>query len=606
MTGDTTFFSLTTGAFHTCGITVEGIAWCWGRDSWGQLGNSGSSSDELEPTLVEVSGMTGEKAFVQIAGGYQHTCGLTAEGVVWCWGDDGDGQLGDDGPSIGSQVRVEVNTNTITVEKAFVHIETYGYSSCGITADGLAWCWGRDDDGQLGNGPVYHSAGRPYPVDTSTMAGELTQLGMALGLKHGCSVTSDGTPWCFGSGGFGQLGNGGTSAQSPDPVDVSAMLGSRVLKELTAGIHHTCAISGDGISWCWGRDWNGQLGNGGSDTDSQIPTAVTTATMTGSLVFVQLTGGSGHTCGFTNGYAWCWGRDTYGGLGNGGGVNHTGSPDAVDRSDMGGDQNLIGISIAGNHSCGLSSRGSVWCWGRDNQGQLGNGGSPTDAHSPMPLDTSPMSGEIAFSHIAAGNSHTCGLTAKGTAWCWGYDGSGQLGDGGFISTSQSPKEVNRGLMTGLIQLTAGSDHTCGLTAVGVAWCWGSDEFGQLGDSGTSNNAQSPVQVDTSDMSGETAFILLAAGANHTCGLTGQGRSWCWGSDSAGQLGDGGTSVDTQDPVEVNTGEFFVHLASQDSHTCGLTARGVAWCWGSDTYGQLGNGGGSASTQSPVLVDTSPL
>ena len=172
-----------------------------------------------------------------------------------------------------------------------------------------------------------------------------------------------------------------------------------------------------------------------------------------------------------------------------------------------------------------------------------------------------------FKQVVGGNFSTCGLTAQGIAYCWGSDDGGRLGDGGAAGDSQSPVEVDTTTITGekaFVRLTAGDAHFCGLTSQGAAYCWGHDSHGQLGDGGGSDDAYSPVRVDTSGMPGPRAFVKLAGGGNHTCGLTGDGAAWCWGDDSSGQLGDGGVSSPSQVPVAVDRtpagGRAFVHIA----------------------------------------------
>src|SRR5690606_30591111 len=162
-----------------------------------------------------------------------------------------------------------------------------------------------------------------------------------------------------------------------------------------------------------------------------------------------------------------------------------------------------------------------------------------------------------------------------------------------------------------VPFSAGGAHTCGLTSDGVAYCWGSDLYGQIGDGGTSQDSKSPVAVDVSGITGATTFVQLAAGEHHTCGLTSDGVAYCWGSDGSGRLGDGGTSQNSQSPVAVDVSGIagatsFVQLAAGQAHTCGLSSAGVAYCWGSDGSGRLGDGGTSQSSQSPVAVDVSGI
>jgi len=166
MTGETAFVGLAGGAFHTCGLTAQGSAWCWGYDDGGQLGDGGAPADAYSPVPVDVSGMTGETAFVQISGGGHHTCGRTASGEAWCWGGDGEGQLGNGAGVTGSQVPIPVNVSGMYGTTVFVELITGDMHTCGVVASGLAWCWGQNLYKQLGDGSSTLNAHLPVPVES--------------------------------------------------------------------------------------------------------------------------------------------------------------------------------------------------------------------------------------------------------------------------------------------------------------------------------------------------------------------------------------------------------------------------------------------------------
>jgi alpha-tubulin suppressor-like RCC1 family protein len=261
-------------------------------------------------------------------------------------------------------------------------------------------------------------------------------------------------------------------------------------------------------------------------------------------VFTDITAGGSHTCGLSAaGKALCWGSDNDGQLGNGSGAGESQEPAAVDTTML-----FVALSAGGSHGCGLTVDGAVWCWGRNEEGQLGGGSSGGPEQSPVAVSTSEF-----FVRIATGRNHTCGLNAKGEAFCWGSDQQDQLGDGGDSEDSPSPVPVDMAPLgdgSGFVQLVSGDDHVCGLTAVGRAYCWGQNQDGQLGAAGAGLTEASPVRVDSSGMTGVETFVRISAGKRHTCGSTAEGLLYCWGSDERGRLGNGDGQGDSPVPVGV--------------------------------------------------------
>ena len=191
----------------------------------------------------------------------------------------------------------------------------------------------------------------------------------------------------------------------------------------------------------------------------------------------------------------------------------------------------------------------------------------------------PFAVTLTFTAVSAGTLYTCGVTTAGAAYCWGFNGSGQLGDG-TATTQLSPVLVAGGVSFAAV--SAGDNHTCGVTAAGAAYCWGDNTSGQLGD-GTTTNRLTPVLV-----AGGVSFAAADAGGSHTCGVTAAGAAYCWGQNFYGQLGDG-TTTGRSSPGLVAGGVNFAAVSAGDVQTCGVTAAGAAYCWGNNFYGQLGDG-----------------
>jgi alpha-tubulin suppressor-like RCC1 family protein len=192
-----------------------------------------------------------------------------------------------------------------------------------------------------------------------------------------------------------------------------------------------------------------------------------------------------------------------------------------------------------------------------------------------------------------GGGHSCGLTAAHAAFCWGNNGSGELGDSTFTSNPTSPVSVAGGLTFSM--LYSGQNHTCGLTASGAAYCWGSNGRGEIGD-GSSKDRFAPVPVV-----GGLTFVTLSGGWEHTCGITASGAAYCWGTNVDGELGIGTSGNSSYTPIAAAQGLTFTAISAGRSHTCGLTANGAVYCWGSNASGELGNGTTVASSLPTQVV-----
>jgi alpha-tubulin suppressor-like RCC1 family protein len=349
------------------------------------------------------------------------------------------------------------------------------------------------------------------------------------------------------------------------------------LVHLSAGFDHTCATDAKGRSYCWGLNASGQLGNGATFSQTK-PTGVS---LSGS--FATVSAGYRHTCGLTTtGAAYCWGDNAAGELGDGT-TTQRATPVAAQTT-----LTFAELSVGWEHTCGRTAANVAYCWGSDSVGQLGDADG-TFASQSLPVL---VAGGYAFAAISAGSHHTCGLDTSGRAYCWGLNASGQLGDA-TTNNRGTPTPVAGGLT--FTALTSGAYHTCGLTASGGAYCWGSNGGGALGDS-TSTNRTAPVAVRSS-----LTFAVLSAGNAYTCGVDTSHRAYCWGeSGDYGVLGDGSRANRTA-PVAVAGALAFAALSAGGVHTCGWTPTGIAYCWGRNSDGELGDGMTMGGQLTPVRV-----
>ncbi|HEU4628147.1 MAG TPA: protein kinase [Gemmatimonadaceae bacterium] len=333
------------------------------------------------------------------------------------------------------------------------------------------------------------------------------RMRIVAGGTHTCALAADGTAFCWGGNGSGQLGDGSTTRRA-DATRVSSGVRFRAL---SAGIGHTCGISFDGDAYCWGDNDRGELGIGTTDSRAW---PVRVARLSNVR---QIGTGMAHSCALSaGGIVSCWGSNSRGQLGDGTLLDRA-RPASVRAPGA-----FTDLAVGWNHSCAIAG-GRAYCWGDNGAGQLGDG-STTARVAPVPV-----AGGITFTDVAAGGSHSCGIDSSGALYCWGQNTSGQLGDGATADHSQPVRVVGDQRWA---SVTLGSVHSCALTRDGQAWCWGRNLYGQLGD-GTTANRSTPVRV----LGGHT-FVALNANGAHTCGTTTSGESFCWGYNIAGQLGDG--------------------------------------------------------------------
>jgi alpha-tubulin suppressor-like RCC1 family protein len=330
------FRQVNLGRAHTCGVTTDNLAYCWGNNRFGQLGD-GTTTDHITPGPV-ARGLS----FRQVDGADTHTCGVTDGDLAYCWGKKLDGR----------------NLRPVPLDRTlrFRQVTAGGNSSltvtCGVTTDDQAYCAGRNDQGQLGDGTTTDRS------DLVPVAGGLRFRQVSAGASHACGVTTDDRAYCWGNASL--LGNGSNQENSSVPV---AVAGELRFRQVSAGITHTCGVTTDNRAYCWGFNHFGAIGDGTKDNDVLAPAAVA-----GGLSFRQVSAGYLFSCGATTGNV-------------------------------------------------------AYCWGHNDQGQLGDG-TLRDRLTPAAV-----SGGLPFRQLGAGVLHSCGVTTGNVAYCWGHNGFGQLGDG---------------------------------------------------------------------------------------------------------------------------------------------------------------------------------
>ena len=383
----------------------------------------------------------------------------------------------------------------------------------------------------------------------------------------------------------------------PEPVTVPPPVDAG-FASLSAGLLHTCGITTTNHLYCWGWNRDGEIGDG------SVVDRVYAVQVSQSLTFSVVSSGGGHTCAVAMGDAgYCWGLNLTGQIGDSTVMSR--STPTMPKGSL----SFTGITTGGTFSCGLSATDSTaWCWGWARDGELGS--RPTEVCStsggPEPCSRAPIAvgGALRFMTISAGVRHVCALTPDSTAYCWGNNDAGQLGNGTLADTAL-PVAVSGGLHFKAV--TLGFSHSCGLTVSGDAYCWGDNTWAQLGEAATAQ-ASTPRAVN-----GGIIFLSLSAGAYHTCGIGTGNSASCWGENANGQLGAPTTETCTGPrtvlpcthvPVPVTTNQIFASISAGGSHTCAITTGGRAYCWGENANGQLGTGNTSGANV-PVRVANQP-
>jgi len=360
--------SLSVSSNNNCLVSYSGAGWCWGANQTGQLGSMTSANSSVALPLKANSGAT-LSGISQVAAGTSHSCAVTNTTGIVCWGSNTFGQLGDGTTTkrLGAVVTQNADTTPFTDQTA---ISVGATHSCALSRVGTVHCWGQNSYGQLGDGTT-KSSQHPVAVRTSAMADLTNVKSLSAGIFHTCAVLTNGTVWCWGNQTLGATGS--AAAGNRGAVQVRTATGYLTgITSVSSGKQYTCAIAGRAASWCWGRNTNGQLGDGTTvNRFYAVPVKI------GKTPLVNLTAiaaGSGeHSCAVgTAGQIYCWGANAARQLGDGTTLQRTSAVSFVASTAK-----LIGplkdIAVGAAHSCGRTSGGAVWCWGQNTSGQLGNG-----------------------------------------------------------------------------------------------------------------------------------------------------------------------------------------------------------------------------------------
>ena len=515
---------------------------------------------------------------------------------------------------------IATTDDNISMNYLFTAISTSGTHTMALKSDSTLWTWGDKSYGQLGDGT---NTDRNTPVRVGI---DSDWAMVSAGDSYTIALKTNGSLWAWGNNSYGQLGND-TKTNSNTPVQIGT---ETDWVKISAGGNHTIALKMDGSIWAWGHNWAGQLGLGSNDEHFPTPLRVGIDTD-----WTAISAGYKHTLALkTDGSLWAWGNNDLGLLGVG---MNTSSSDIPIR--VGTDTDWATISAGINHTAALKTDGSIWTWGYNDSGELGDGTyTLREIPSRVGKDTN-------WAMVSAGDSYTIALKTNGSLWAWGGNDNGQLGYGTNTGCN-TPTIVGTDMDWSAISV-GGSNiingYTIALKIDGSLWAWGSNRNGKLGG-GTKINHYTPTRVfaigatqvasDTPEgsfvqtinhtnattatdnaatvepkdgsISPHDSFRAVSAGLSHTLALKADGSLYARGRNEEHQLGLGSNSgmyrrLNTF--VRMGTDADWAAVSAGGSYTIALKTDGSLWAWGSNVFGQLGINSDDEYRTTPVRVGT---
>lgn len=537
--------AIAAGPDHSLAARVDGTVWAWGRNDTGQLGDGTFTA---HGTPVQVVGLNGITA---LAAGNGYSLALDVDGNVWEWGTK---LLTPQTTSIALPIATAARIPGLSGVTA---ISLNGRHALAVKSDGTLWSWGENDWGQGGTGVI---SAHNDVVQVLGLPAMVTAVAAPL---HSIAVGQDGSIWAWGDNHNGQLAQSARSLHQFRPTPIPGLSG---VKSVAAGNQTSLFLKPDGTAWSSGTDGCGVVSGGKSTADSS-----TAQQVPGLSDAAALATANGYNLGGLNLYSlalkgdgslWIWGCDTA--------LDHRTFGHGSAPAPVAGIDQAAAMSAGGGHVLVLGRDGSVWAWGNNDYGQLGDGGASQNRATPAKVAGLPTA-----AGVAAAGSHSLVLGADGTVWAWGDNQFGQVGDG---SKKKQLAPVQVAGLAGIKAVAVSQFRSVALAADGTLWEWGSN---------LPTGGDQAVYTAPHRLVAPANLVALAGGLEHFLALGQDGSVWTWGWNQDGQLGDGSVTL-RADPVQVIPGGA-VAVAAAGSHSLALLKDGTVLAWGSNYAGQLADG-----------------
>ncbi|MDO9628657.1 MAG: InlB B-repeat-containing protein, partial [Acholeplasmataceae bacterium] len=681
------------GGAHSAALTSSGRLFTWGYNGEGQLGDNTTTNGSVPTEITDRFNLVSGDKIIQVSLGVNHSSALTSSGRLFMWGYNPYGQLGDS-TTINKSVPTEITDNFSLVSgDKIIQLSLGGDHSSALTSSGRLFIWGRNNFAQLGDNTTTNRSVPTEITDRFNLVSGDHIIQVSLGEYHSSALTASGRLFMWGYNLYGQLGDN-TTTNGFVPIEITSqfsLVSDDQIIEVSLGGVHSSALTSSGRLFMWGYNLYGQLGDT-TTINRSVPTEITSQfSLVSDDQIIHISIGREHSSVLTSsGRLFMWGRNYYGQLGDNTTTDRFVPTEITNRFSLVYDDKIIQVSLGATHSTVLTSSGRLFMWGWNPYGQLGdstttNSSVPTrsniyspkldrivtyiyqdsinyipilegysfdgwysdfalttlytnttmpaqnitlyakwqineyeinyyvyENHDPLAVITL-HHGETIIS-ISQGYDHISVLTSSGRIFTWGCNNFGQLGNGTSDNNAHpTPTEItNQFTLTQdetIVSTSFGFYHSSILTSTGRIFTWGYNYYGQLGD-GTNMYKTSPTEI-TSQFNLEAGETIksVSLGRYHSSLLTSNGRLFTWGVNWYGQLGDG-TTNDRSTPLEITSqfslleDERIVSISLGDFHSSAITSLNRVFTWGYNNFGQLGNGTSDSNAHSTPIEITS--